>query len=188
MDEKTKIGPVQLLAIGFNPDAKFEGKIIKELERLEKIKTIRLLDLLFIKKDRKTNNLLALSIQQEKLGAIIGALMGFDFEEDKKMAKRKSKDELDDSENNAFGLSTRQIQEIGESLEPGMAAAVVLIEHVWARDLKQAIRDTGGVPIAEGFLTPEAIAEVSAELTAMVNTMEKMEAEEHKHTRTRAYN
>jgi hypothetical protein len=32
---KEKIGPVQLLAIGFPPDADFEGRIMAELERLE---------------------------------------------------------------------------------------------------------------------------------------------------------
>jgi len=32
----TKIGPVQLMAIGFDPDARFEGRIMAELSRLER--------------------------------------------------------------------------------------------------------------------------------------------------------
>ena len=38
------IGPVQLLAVGFDPDARFEGRIIDELESLERHETIRILD------------------------------------------------------------------------------------------------------------------------------------------------
>jgi len=36
-----KIGPVQLLAIGFGPEAKFEGRIMDELSRLERQEMIR---------------------------------------------------------------------------------------------------------------------------------------------------
>jgi hypothetical protein len=46
------------------------------------------------------------------------------------------------------------------------------------RDLKRAIRQTGGSPIAEGFLTPEAVAEVAAELVALSEIFDELEAEE----------
>lgn len=188
--KQTKIGPVQFLAIGFVPEAKFEGKILKELERLDRIKTIRILDLLFVKKDKKTNDLIALSYQGEKMGAIVGALMGFDFEgeQKKKKANNKTKASEIDSENNAFGLSAQQIEQVGASLAPGMAAGLLLIEHVWARDLKEAIRGTGGIPLAEGFLTPEAIAEVATEIEAITLAMNELEEEEHSHTRARVIN
>jgi hypothetical protein len=64
------------------------------------------------------------------------------------------------------------------SLDPGSSAGFVLIEHVWARELKRAIRDAGGFPIGEGFLTPETIAAVAAELVAMAEALEELEAEE----------
>src|SRR3712207_113326 len=78
MDQK--IGPVQLLAIGFDEDARFEGRIMDELANLERQETIRILDLLFVGKDAETGDLLALDYQGEELGAIVGALLGFDFE------------------------------------------------------------------------------------------------------------
>ena len=77
-----KIGPVQLVAIGFPPDAEFEGRIMAELERLERHETIRILDLLFVGKDAETGDLLALDYQGEDLGAIVGALLGFEFQDD----------------------------------------------------------------------------------------------------------
>jgi len=165
------IGPVQLLAIGFDPDARFEGRIMDELENLERHETIRILDLLFVGKDAETGDLLALDYQGEDLGAIVGALLGFDFE-------GEEPSELSGVEGHAFGLSQQEIRGIAASLHPGSSAGFLLIEHVWARDLKRAIRGAGGFPLGEGFLTPEAIAEVATELVAMSEVLEELEAEE----------
>jgi hypothetical protein len=52
-----EIGPVQMLAIGFDPDARFEGRIMDELANLERHETIRILDLLFVEKDAETGDL-----------------------------------------------------------------------------------------------------------------------------------
>ena len=169
MDQK--IGPVQLLAIGFDEDARFEGRIMDELANLERHETIRILDLLFVGKDAETGDLLALAYQGEELGAIVGALLGFDFE-------GEEPSQVSELEGHAFGLSQSEIQGIAASLEPGTSAGFVLIEHVWARELKRAIRDAGGFPLGEGFLTPEALAEVAIELVAMSEAIEELEAEE----------
>ena len=166
-----KIGPVQLVAIGFAPEANFEGRIMDELSRLERHETIRSLDLLFVHKDAQTGDLLALDYQGEELGAIVGALLGFEFEGD-------LPSDTQEIESHAFGLSQREIEEIAASLDPGSSAGFLLIEHVWARNLKRAIRDAGGFPLGEGFLTPEAIAAVGAELVAMSEALEELETEE----------
>jgi uncharacterized membrane protein len=171
-----EIGPVQLLAIGFGPEADFEGRIMDELAKLETQKTIRILDLLFVHKDAQTGDLLALDYQGENLGAIIGALLGFEFDGDEQLTG--STEEEQGVESHAFGLSQREIEGMAASLEPGTSAGFLLVEHVWARDLKRAIRHTGGVPIGEGFLTPEAVAEVAAELVVLSELIEELEAEE----------
>jgi uncharacterized membrane protein len=165
------IGPVQLLAVGFDPDARFEGRIMNELENLERHETIRILDLLFVGKDAETGDLLALDYQGEVLGAIVGALLGFEFE-------GEQPSELSEIEGHAFGLSESEIQKIAGSLDPGSSAGFLLIEHVWARDLKRAIRDAGGFPLGEGFLTPETLAAVAPELLAMSEALEELETEE----------
>jgi uncharacterized membrane protein len=167
-----KIGPVQLLAVGFGEEANFEGRIMDELMRLERQETIRILDLLFVQKEAETGDLLALDYQGEELGAIVGSLLGFEFE------GGQAPDSQEEVESHAFGLSQREIEEIAASLDPGDSAGFLLIEHVWARDLKRAIRDAGGFPLGEGFLTPEAIAAVTAELVAMSEALEELEAEE----------
>jgi uncharacterized membrane protein len=165
------IGPVQLLAVGFEPDARFEGRIMDELANLERHETIRILDLLFVGKDAETGDLLALDYQGEELGAIVGALLGFEFE-------GEQPPDMSEIEGHAFGLSEREIQKIAASLHPGSSAGFLLIEHVWARDLKRAIRDAGGFPLGEGFLTPETLAAVATELLAMSEALEELETEE----------
>jgi uncharacterized membrane protein len=169
-----KMGPVQLVAIGFAPEASFEGKIMDELSELERHETIRILDLLFVGKDAETGDLITLDYQGEELGAIVGALLGFEFEGDGDRFAQPQ----EEVESHAFGLSQREIEEIAASLEPGSSAGFMLIEHVWARDLKRAIRDAGGFPLGEGFLTPEAIAAVAAELVAMAEALDELESEE----------
>ena len=167
----TQIGPVQFVAVGFGPEAEFEGRIMAELVRLEQSGTVRLLDLLFVRKE-DDGDLVALDYQGEDLGAIVGALLGFEFEGDGAAP-------AGDAQHNqhAFGLSQEQIEQFARDLEPGHSAGVMLIEHVWARELKQAVREAGGVPLAEGFLTPEAVALVGAELLAMGEALDELEQE-----------
>ena len=168
----SEIGPVQLVAVGFGPDANYEGAVMAELVRLERSGTVRLLDLLFVQKE-EDGDLAALDYQGEDLGAIIGALLGFEFEGDDGPAPADAPEQA-----HAFGLTQDQIQGIAASLEPGHAAGLMLIEHVWARDLKRVIRDAGGIPLGEGFLTPETAAMVAAELLAMSTAVEEVEAED----------
>jgi len=167
-----KIGPVQLLAIGFPADAEFEGRIMAEIERLEGHETIRVLDLLFVAKDAEPGDLLALDYQGEDLGAIVGALLGFEFDGEQPDGTTEG------IQGHAFGLSQTQMQEMAASLHPGDSAGFLLVEHVWARDLKSAIRDAGGFPLGDGFLTPEALAAVGTELVATSEAIEELETEE----------
>ena len=160
------IGPIQILVIGFKPDFKFTGTILEEFQKLEENKTIRVLDLLFVKKDEDNSGLIALDWQGEELGGIVGTLLGFDFDEYE--AQTTEKNFL---ENNSLGITREDIEKLGESLEPGAAAGFLLIEHVWARGLKAKIRDAGGIPIAEGFLTPETIKMISPEIAAITKDL-----------------
>src|SRR5215218_11036036 len=111
-----KIGPVQLVAIGFGQEAKLEGRIMDELSRLERHEAIRILDLLFVHKDAETGDLITLDYQGEELGAIVGALLGFEFEDER---PDESPQQI---QGHAFGLSQREIQDIAASLAPGSSA------------------------------------------------------------------
>jgi cytochrome P450 len=61
-------------------------------------------------------------------------------------------------ERHAFGFSRDDIQQMARGLGPGESAGIVLIEHVWARDLRKVFR---------GALTPETIRAVEPQLAAI---------------------
>jgi hypothetical protein len=160
----SEIGPVQLLNIGFEPGANFEGRIADELARLESDRTIRVLDLLFIGRDPDSDEFVVLEHQEESMGSIVGALLGVRLEGQ-------------EEQEHSFGFTQGEIEEMAAGLEPGGSAGLLLVEHVWARDLKRAVRDAGGRMLGESFLTPETVASVEPELAAMSAAIEERERE-----------
>jgi hypothetical protein len=52
-------------------------------------------------------------------------------------------------------VSQADVDEVAGTLEPGQAAGLLLIEHVWAGDLDSAISATGGSILQHGLLEPE---------------------------------
>ena len=155
MNAPAEIGPVQIMCVGFEPGANFEGRIADELAKLQSDGTIRLLDLLFVARDTDSDELVVLEHQEETMGAVAGALLGMQLDGEQAEGER------------SFGMSTAEIQAMGAELPHGGAAGLILIEHVWARDLKRAIRDAGGKPLGDDFLTPETVAAMEPQLAAM---------------------
>jgi Family of unknown function (DUF6325) len=151
----SEIGPVQLLSIGFDAGADFQGRIIDELAKLESERTVRVLDVLFIARDPDSDETVTLEHPNAAdVGGIVGELLGM---------------ELDTSTTgeHSFGFTQDDIKQMSAGLGPGEAAGLLLIEHVWARDLKRAFRDAGGRMLGEGFLTPETIRAVEPQLAAV---------------------
>jgi hypothetical protein len=162
MNDLTEIGPVQLMQVGFDPGARFEGRIADELARLESERTIRVLDLLFVAKDTDSGELLVLEHQEENMGAVVAALLGLKLEGD------DSSESVSEGEaEHSFGFTRAEIEEMGASLPPGGSAGIILIEHVWARGLKHAVRDAGGRSLGDSFLTPETVAAMEPKLAAI---------------------
>ena len=164
MNELAQIGPVQLMSVGFEPGANFEGRIADELARLESEGIIRVLDLLFVARDTDSDELVVLEHQEESMGAVVGALLGMQL------------DETEEGSGHSFGMSSGEIEEMGAALPPGGSAGLLLIEHVWARELKRAIRDAGGIPLGDQFLTPERVAAVEPQLAAMSEQVRRSES------------
>lgn len=151
----SEIGPVQLISIGFDPGGNFEGRIIDELARLESERTVRVLDVLFIARDPDSDETVTLEHPNAAdLGGIVGELLGMELD-------------AGGAGGRSFGFTQDDIQQMAAGLGPGEAAGLLLIEHVWARDLKRAFRDAGGRMLADGFLTPETIRAVEPQLAAM---------------------
>ena len=74
------------------------------------------------------------------------------------------------------GFDPSDARALAESLLPGTALAFLLVEHGWAQPLFDAIAETGGALLGEGFLTAEAGLLVGAEVAAMEEAAEVIAA------------
>ncbi|MDC2956325.1 DUF1269 domain-containing protein [Streptomyces gilvifuscus] len=174
----TTLGPVQLVTFGFGPDAKFEGRVLEELAALEASGQIRVLDVLFLRK-QDDGHVTVVDYRSEGMGETLAALLGLGpgpaLAEAPGVAGEYDPTGVageDDPGTKRFGFTPDDLKALSQELRPGTAAGFLLLEHLWARQLLEAVRETGGRPLAEGFLTAEALAPVLAELRAATGTTE----------------
>jgi uncharacterized membrane protein len=167
--EETMLGPIQMMVVGFETNDKFKGDIQRELNELRTRGVIRLLDLLFVMKD-EDGNVFAIEDsdlvpgEDAEVGQLISQMLGLG-EGGGESAGADTNALTDTSQD--YGLTTEDIVDVANQIEPGTSAGILLIEHVWAAGLKHAIREAGGHPIAQGFLTPEAFMMIGEEVKAI---------------------
>lgn len=164
------IGPLQLLAVAFSqPD--FQGKIQDELNKLRESKLIRIVDGVAVQKD-ETGKLMVMqasdltSEENKRYGAVIGGLIGIGSG-DAKIAQQTSDYVAEHfNERYDYGLDTEDLKELESQMETGDAAIILLIEHVWAQPLRNAMRGAGGMLLAQDFLSPELLIGVGQKAMA----------------------
>ena len=143
-----ELGPVDYIVVEFPADkADFSGAMAAELTALVKGGTIRVLDLMVLKKD------------------LDGSVEGFeshDFGDTDLAGLIELETEL------AMLLAEEDVEAIGASLEPGTVAAVLIWENLWAAPFGAAARRSGGQLVASGRIPIQAIAAaVEADEAAM---------------------
>jgi uncharacterized membrane protein len=169
-------GPMQLLVIVFdNPS--FHGQIRQELESVMEKGMIRLIDLLFVWKNENGDitSMEASQLNEEekmRFGAVVGGLMGYGAGGEEGAREGMEAGILAAVEDN-YGITEEDIMEIKEDIPEGTAAAILIIEHLWAKKLKQSISDAGGRIASQGMLTPELLIAVGEELAEAVEFAEK---------------
>ena len=156
MTAQAKLPSRQLLAFGFSANAAFEGQVVGALERLESGGALRILDALFVASDEASGELFAIDLHGGT-GGLLATLL--DFRLDPATRRRTTERSLND----AAGLAPL-IRDLGESLEPGSALAVVLVEHVWARALEDAVSRVGGRAVVSEFVGAVNLADLTPEL------------------------
>jgi DNA-binding CsgD family transcriptional regulator len=159
-------GPLQVIAVSFGRDADFEGRVLAELGRLQGRGVLRLLDLLFVAKNEDGTIERLIVGDDEDFGALLSRIVPVD---DAGLAAPAA----DDS---SPGFDPADALALADSLLPGTALAFLLIEHGWAGPLFDAIAETGGALLGEGFLTSGAELLVGAEVAAMEEAAEVIAA------------
>jgi uncharacterized membrane protein len=174
------LGPIQLLVVGFETNEKFKGDIRRELTALRTRGVIRVLDLLFVLKD-ENGDVFAMEDtdlapgEDVEVGRLISQMLG--LTEGAATPGGADTNALTDTGAD-YGLTNEDILEVADQIEPGTSAGILLIEHVWAAGLKQAIREAGGHPLAQGFLTPEAFMMIGEEVKAIAEAEMAIEVAE----------
>jgi uncharacterized membrane protein len=157
------IGPVQLIVLGFrHPD--FHGRIIEELERLRESDTVRVIDALAVYKnaagDLEAMHLSNLSQDEAiELGSKVGALIGLGFEGEEGM-EAGAQAGAEAAAEGASVFSEEEAWDVLADIPNDSAAALLLIEHHWAVPLRDAIAETGGFRISDGFISPLDLVEI----------------------------
>ncbi|TAH33454.1 DUF1269 domain-containing protein [Candidatus Saccharibacteria bacterium] len=131
-------GPIDFVVVGFEGN-KFNGSILKELGAALDSGVIGLVALSFVAKD-DAGAVTTLDI------ADLGEEYAFDF------AQYLPAEPV--------AVDQEDIAEVTDLLENNTAAGLLVIEHLWAKPLKKAIIDAGGILVADGRIHPDAAAEL----------------------------
>lgn len=138
------LGPLEAVIIEFEGN-RFRGDITPILQQIVDQGIIRIIDLTFIKKDDS------------------GKVEVFELSE------------LDPEEAAVFGPAIKDFQElfseedvvaVGETIANNTSVALLLFEHAWATQLKEAILGANGRLILDERIPPEVVSELIGESTA----------------------
>ena len=153
--------PLQVIVFSFSLGADFEGRILAEVDRLRGRGVLRVLDMLFVAKG-PDGTVERLTIgDDEDFGSLLAGILP-----DANGAAGRAADD------GSVAFDAGSARFLAESLEPGTALAYLLIEHNWAAPLFDAIAETGGALIGEGFLDAAGGLGVRAEVAAMEEAAE----------------
>jgi len=151
-----EFGPVQVLTVVFD-GSHFKGEILPELERLKTLGLIRVIDLLLIRKDSMgaVATLTASDLDWEEaadFGAMVGSLIGWGVAGAEGAEIGWMAGAADSADGHTLDEDDRFA--LVQAVPDNSSAAIVLIEHVWAKPLRAAIRRADGVEIANDWLRP----------------------------------
>ena len=147
------IGPVQMLVLGF-AEPEFTGKIAAEIDRLREHEFVRILDAVVVHKD-DAGEITAVQAsdlptdEAIEVGALAGALIGLGEGDAEAGAVAGAREGAD-----GHVIPDEEVWYVADTIPAGSAAAVLLIEHLWAIPLRDAIVDAGGIALTDEWIHP----------------------------------
>ena len=115
----------------------------------------------FLKKPSYLGELVAINLKGDGAGGIISPLL--DFRLDPGARRRASQRAFSDG---AAGISGVTLRELGASLREGAAIAALLVKHVWAEALEDAVVRIGGLRMTSEFVESDSFGPLAPELVA----------------------
>jgi len=162
-------GPVQLVTLGFGQST-LPLEFVNQLRQLRDAGIVRLVDAVWVSKneDGALSEIRTTDFTREEaqlLGILAGALFGYGATGAAGL-EVGAEAGMFASADGEFILDRDDIDRIADLIPRGTAAAFILLEHLWAIGLKEAVISENGAVIAHGWITPAALIEMGKEAAA----------------------
>ncbi len=131
------LGPIDYIVVGFKGN-NFDGSVLKELAKAVESGVIRIVDLVFVIKDKDGTIAMAEVQDQDEDLKEVAKILG--HEDDMPL------------------MTESDIEKLGSKMENDTSAGVLVIEQLWAKGLKKALLDKDAVLLDEGRIHPEKAA------------------------------
>jgi len=158
-------GPLQLVVMSF-PQPTFPLDLQDQLRVVRDQGLIRLFDAIYISKDDQGDLLIleGSDLEQEEVelyGVLAGAFFGYGAAGTAGM-EAGIEAGMETSDHGVFGLGDDDLLEIADRIPVGSSALFMLLEHVWALGIKDAVENNQGTVVANGWITPATLASMGA--------------------------
>ena len=171
-------GPMQLIVIDFD-NAKTKTGVKKALKALSEKGMIRIIDIAYVSKSVQDNITVVKGtelddVEKIELGAAIGALIGLGAAGEEGAEAGLEIGAYEYSQRD-FGADMSELENLAEALPKGSSAAMLIIEHLWLKEFKDAVMNAGGELLAQAFITPQSLVELGMDLGALADAIEEQE-------------
>jgi uncharacterized membrane protein len=153
------LGPIQMLTVAF-PGNRFRGDILPELDRLKSDRVVRVIDMLIVRKDSEGNVMVGTASDLDfeeatALGSYLGALAGFAAAGPAGLERGAIAGAAELADGHIF--DDDDIFRVTQALDRNTTAIMILLEHVWARQLLDAVARANGIELMNEWIQHDAI-------------------------------
>ena len=155
-------GPIQMLTLAF-PGNMFKGEILPELDRLKGEGLIRVIDMMIVRKDPEGHVMVATASDLDfeeatALGSYLGALAGYAYAGAEGIERGAIAGAAELADGHIFDED--DTFRVSQALNPDTTAVCILVEHVWARDLFEAVDNAHGVELMNEWLPLDKVLQM----------------------------
>jgi uncharacterized membrane protein len=153
------VGPIEFLSVAFIGN-EFKGEILPELERLKLEGIVRIIDLLFVRKDSTGAVWVTTASDLDweeaiELGSYLGGLAAVAAVGPAGLERGSMAGAAQLADGHFF--DEEDLFRVTQTLPENMSAALVLLEHLWAKPLYEAVGRAGGVTLGKDWLEPDEV-------------------------------
>jgi uncharacterized membrane protein len=156
MSDRQRFWPIQMLCVAFD-GSHFKGEILPELDRLKAAGTVRVIDLLVVRKDAEGRVMVMTATDLDfedatAFGAYVGTLVGFGAAG----AEGADRGAIAGAAELADGhfFDEDDVFRVTQTLPNGMSVALLLLEHLWVGPLLEAVERAGGIELENEWFDP----------------------------------